>query len=91
LEFEGGAEEGGGRVRTIDGDGEHDRTLTEPDELMTWDPSWGPDGRSIVFVASRIDDEGQRSDTEVAYRYLSRPNVRFLTDNQRFEWGPDWN
>lgn len=91
VEYEGGAQEATGRVRIIQADGSGDRAVTTSRELMAWDPSWGPDGRTVVFVASRVRSDGDPSDTDVAYRSLSSPKIRFLTDNDRFEWGPDWD
>ena len=90
LEYEGRSGSAHGRVRMIDASTERDRALTSMQEMMTWDPSWAPDGDAIVFVASRIGDDEERSDTEIVYLDLSNRNTRFVTDNERFEWGPDW-
>jgi Tol biopolymer transport system component len=90
LEYKGDAEESGGRLRMMRADGSHDRVLTDGDKLMAWDPSWSPNGETVVFVASRIRDNGDKTDTELAYvEVMSGTTVR-LTDNDRFEWGPDW-
>lgn len=90
LEYQGAAEESGGRLRMMRADGSHDRVLTDGDKIMAWDPSWSPDGDTVVFVASRIRENGDKTDTELAYVDVRSGAIERLTENDRFEWGPDW-
>lgn len=90
LRLQGDAGEGRGSIRVLTPDGGGRRILTVADDVMTWDPSWAPDSKAVVFVASRVREDGGRSDTEIALRALDSSRLRFLTENDRFEWGPDW-
>lgn len=90
LEYRGDAQEARGHLRVMRADGSSDRVLTEANEVMAWDPTWSPSGRTIVFVAGAVGADGVKGDTEVAYLDVATGSISRLTDNTRFEWGPDW-
>jgi Tol biopolymer transport system component len=68
-----------------DAGGGGERRLTETD-LQELFPDWSPDGQRIVFA--RIGDDNDDYELFVIAADGSEP--RQLTDNNAFDWMPDW-
>ena len=79
-------------IYVMDADGSDPQRLTE-NRMDDRDPSWSPDGKRIVFRASReghfenkfaITDEIYVMDTD-------GQNLQRLTENRKNDWSPSWS
>lgn len=75
------------QIRLARTDGSSDKAL-EDAERVDWNPTWSPDGTQIVFASSR--KAPAETDTELIRMSIDGARRRVLTDDESFQWTPDW-
>ena len=78
------------RIWVVDADGMHERPLTSR-FLRSEEPDWSPDGRSIVFVRWRDNQNPYATGTDVYVMRSDGTGVRRLTEQVGDAASPAWS